>query len=353
MKIVTVVGARPQFIKLSPLSRELRKISDEKLVHTGQHFDKEMSKLFFDELRIPKPDYNLEINGGNHGEQTGRMLSEIEKILIKEKPDGVIVFGDTNSTIAGALAASKLGIKLFHVESGLRSFNKAMPEEINRIVADHVSDYLFAPTDTAMYNLKKEGLEAKTFLTGDIMVDSLKEAKKASDPVQVLKKYGLKEKNYYLCTLHRPYNVDNPKKLQSLIAILGGVSKTVIFPVHPRTQAMLHKYKIGIPQNVKVLKPLGYIDFVSLESKSYKIITDSGGIQKEAYILKKPCITLRSETEWVETVASGWNILVDAADQKLAVEQIESFTHPRTYNRIFGQNVARAMVAIIGRVLRS
>lgn len=350
MKIIFIVGARPQFIKLSPLSKEIRIHHHEIIVHTGQHFDKEMSDLFFNELGIPKPDYNLEINSGNHGEQTGRMLIELESVVIKEKPDLIIVFGDTNSTLAGALAASKLHIPVVHVEAGLRSFNKSMPEEINRIVADHTSDFLFAPTETAKTNLEKENLTEKTYLTGDIMVDSHLNALNKANKIETISNYSLTKDEYFLLTLHRPYNVDEPANLKKIFSELGKLGNQILFPVHPRTRKVIENNGINVPTNILLTKPVGYLDFVNLQANSKKIITDSGGIQKEAYILKKPCITLRSETEWVETVQVGWNLLVNPAEEINYAEKIESFEPPEEYENIFGDNVAAKMVEIINNI---
>jgi len=343
MKIAYVVGARPQFIKLAPLSKLLRNEFDELIIHTGQHYDKNMSELFFQDLGIPKPDYNLNINAGNHGEQTGRMLIQIEKVVLGEKPDLIIVFGDTNSTLAGALVGSKLQIPVIHVESGLRSFNKTMPEEINRIVADHISDYLFAPTRTSVDNLYNEGLKDKVTLTGDIMVDALiNNIKYAKERSAILESYNIQKNNYYLITLYRPYNVDNPLKLSKILNKISGLDKKTIFPIHPRTRKVIEKNNILVPDNVIIISPVGYIDFLSLEYFSKKIITDSGGIQKEAYILKKPCITIRQETEWVETVKGGWNVLIDV-DSPDFVNTIEMFNPSQEQNDIFGRNVAQKM----------
>ncbi len=350
MKILSIVGARPQFIKLAPLSKFLRKYHNELILHTGQHFDKEMSTYFFKELGIANPDYNLNINNGTHGDQTGRMLIELESVVIKERPDLVIVFGDTNSTLAGALVGSKLHIPIVHVEAGLRSFNKSMPEEMNRIVADHTSDYLFAPTRTAVDNLQKENLSSKSFLTGDIMVDAHLSALEKASKLKSIDKYSLELDNYYLLTLHRPYNVDNPQNLSNIFEQLSSLDEKILFPVHPRTRNVIDRYNITVPTNFILIKPVGYFEFVELQSKCKKIITDSGGIQKEAYILKKPCITLRSETEWVETVSVRWNLLINPSVEKNYSEKIESFEPPSYHPSIFGENVAQKMVEIINSI---
>lgn len=346
MKVITIVGARPQFIKLGPFSRELRKYHNEIIIHTGQHFDPEMSDLFFNDLEIPEPDYNLNINGGMHGQQTSQMISSIEAILIKEQPLLVVVFGDTNSTLAGSIATVKLGIPCVHVEAGLRSFNRSMPEEINRIVADHTSDYLFAPTQTAMDNMEKEGLSLKAFFTGDIMVDSLHFGKEKSQNSVVLDTLNIQNKQFSLLTLHRPYNVDDPLKLAEIIKQLGKLSGLIVFPIHPRTRSIIDNNKILIPANFILTKPLGYLDFIKLQYSSSRIITDSGGIQKEAFLLKKPCITLRSETEWIETVSEGWNLLLDVYNP-LLIETIENFSPSHKADQVFGFDVAKKMITII------
>lgn len=350
MKIVSIVGARPQFIKLGPLSKILRQNFTEIVIHTGQHYDNEMSELLFQELELPRPDYYLGINGGGHGEQTGKMLIELEKILILEKPDLVIVFGDTNSTLAGSLAASKLSVKSVHVEAGLRSFNRTMPEEINRIVSDQTSDFLFAPTKTAISNLSREGLKEKSFLTGDIMVDTLYTGLQKLEDNSRLEKLNLLSNNYYLLTLHRPYNVDNPNNLRIIISKLSELDSEIIFPVHPRTKKIIHDNKIDFSERFKIIKPLGYLDFLAAQNSSKKIITDSGGVQKEAYLLKKPCITLRPETEWVETVEEGWNLLIDinSAD---AIKNILGFNPSKKQSNVFGKNVAKKMSNVITNLL--
>lgn len=343
MKIAAVVGARPQFIKLAPLSKILKRKVYEVIIHTGQHYNDNMSEVFFRDLGIPEPDYNLGIYTGKHGEQTGRMMCALEKIIIKENPSLVIIFGDTNTTLAGALVSAKLHIPIIHVEAGLRSFNKAMPEEINRIVTDHISDFLFAPTKTSVNNLYNEGLKENVILTGDIMVDALiNNIKYAKDRSDILKSFNIQKNNYYLMTLHRPYNVDEPSTLSKILNKLSSLDKKIIFPVHPRTKNVIDENGILVPANIIITTPVGYIDFLSLEYFSKKIITDSGGVQKEAYILKKPCITIRSETEWIETVEDGWNVLVDV-DSDDFVNTIEKFNSSKEQSDIFGKNVAHKM----------
>jgi UDP-GlcNAc3NAcA epimerase len=355
MKIISIVGTRPQFIKLAPLNQAL--IDDHslefihKIIHTGQHSDNEMSNLFFEQLEIPEPEYNLEISGGNHGSQTGKMLIGLEEVIIKEKPDLVIVFGDTNSTLAGSLVVAKLSIKSVHIEAGLRSFNKSMPEEINRIVTDHISDILFAPTNTAMKNLKTEGLVKKAFLTGDIIVDSLArnilKAKQLSNIIEILK---LESGKYYLVTLHRPYTVDNPNNLSLILNKLSSLENEIVFPVHPRTRLIIENNNLDISSNIKLIKPVSYLDFLNLEQSAKKIITDSGGIQKEAYILKKPCITIRPETEWIETVEEGWNILIQPNDLDFC-DRVVNFNPVSKQKDVFGSDVALKMVSQLKKSL--
>jgi len=348
-KILSIVGARPQFIKLAPVADILKKKYDHVILHTGQHYNKNMSDLFFKELKIPEPKYNLGIGSSSHAGQTAKMLAGIERILLTEKPFLVIVYGDTNSTLAGSIAAAKLNIKIVHVEAGLRSFNKVMPEEINRVLTDHSSDYLFAPTKTAMSNLKNEGLSGKSFFTGDITVDAIRNnISYALENQGVMKKVG--SDKYYLLTLHRPYNVDNLNTLTRILKELGKTGKQIVFPVHPRTASILKQGASKLFRNIRFISPVGYFDFLTLQSNAEKIITDSGGIQKEAYILKKPCVTLRSETEWIETVSSGWNILIDPNKVKSFAGTIESFFPKKRHEDLFGQNVAERMLKIINEI---
>ncbi|XOF34029.1 MAG: non-hydrolyzing UDP-N-acetylglucosamine 2-epimerase [Candidatus Electrothrix sp. YB6] len=321
MKIVTAVGARPQFIKTVPLSRALRNFSGVKeiLVHTGQHFDKNMSDVFFNELEIQQPKYNLGINGSSHGAMTGQQLAAIEQVLIDERPDMVLVYGDTNSTLAGALAAVKLHIPVAHIEAGLRSFNRKMPEEINRILTDHAADLLFAPTKTAVNNLTNEGLREKTHFVGDIMYDAaLYYAEKAEQKNDILSSLNVQPKEYILTTVHRAENTDDPIRLQHIVRMLSRLAQKhkVVLPLHPRTRNALVQHDLfNSLTGCIIIEPVGYLDMVMLEKNAQHIITDSGGVQKEAYFHKVPCITLREETEWVELVELGWNKLVSPSDQ--------------------------------------
>ena len=303
-----------------------------------------MSKVIFDDHGIPKPDYNLGIKYSKHGEQTGWMLIEIEKVLEKETPDLVIVFGDTNSTAAAAIAASKLHIPVVHIEAGLRSFNREMPEEINRIITDHISDKLFVPTITGMHNLLNEGLAKKSILTGDIMVDAIcQNIEKAKAKSNIIESNSLNSGAYILLTLHRPYNVDNPGKLSKILSTIAQSHIPVVFPVHPRTRKIITANNIPVGNGVKMIDPVGYLDFINLQSNAERIVTDSGGIQKEAYILKKPCITIRPETEWIETVIDGWNVLAQPEDIDFG-EKIFDFRPKGQQTNVFGENVADIMV---------
>ncbi|HJH26371.1 MAG TPA: UDP-N-acetylglucosamine 2-epimerase (non-hydrolyzing) [Methanophagales archaeon] len=353
MKIASIVGARPNFIKCAPLSRELRKEFDEVLIHTGQHYDYDMNKIFFDELGIPEPDYHLEVGSGTHGEQTGEMLKRTEEVLIKETPDLVLVFGDTNSTLAGALAASKLHIRVGHVEAGLRSYDKSMPEEINRVLTDYCSDILFCPTETAVENLKKEGIKNGVYLTGDVMVDALKEnIEIAEKKSKILHELGLRPKEYYLATLHRAENTDDFERLSNIVDAFCEL-ENLVFPCHPRTEKFLKQFDLWdkITKEIKVIKPVGYLDMLMLEKNARKILTDSGGVQKEAYILKVPCITLRENTEWVETVEDGWNVLTGAEKEKI-VNKANDFEPKGEQRDVFGNGDASERITKLLRGLK-
>jgi len=336
MRFLTVLGARPQFIKASPLSRELRRHHQEVLVHTGQHYDYGLSDVFFEELGLPTPDYHLGIGGGPHGAQTGAMLTAVETVLQKEVPDVVIVYGDTNSTLAGALAAAKLHLPVAHVEAGLRSFNRSMPEEINRIVADHLSMWLFAPSEVAGKQLEKEGIARGVHVVGDIMMDALRlHGPRAEARSGILDRLGIRAKGYYLVTIHRAENTDQPDNLRGIFLALRVLDKPVVLPLHPRTQKRVKDLAIRIEKNVRLLEPQGYLDTLVLEGRAACILTDSGGMQKEAYYLRVPCVTLRSETEWVETVATGWNVLAGSDPTRIeeAVRRAQSASgpHPELY----------------------
>ena len=330
MKLITIVGARPQFIKASAVSRAILKEGSitEKIVHTGQHYDPNMSEIFFEEMAIPKPHYNLGVSNGGHGSMTGQMMINLEKIIQDDKPDGVIVYGDTNSTLAGALVASKLHIPVIHIEAGLRSFNMSMPEEINRILCDRISHLLFCPTKTAIDNLKKEGydnLDCKIFLSGDVMYDvilyysSMLEGKS-----QISEQLGLKKK-YILCTIHRAENTNDEYRLKQIFSALSIISDdiTVILPLHPRTKKLVQSYGIKYSNNMKIIDPVGYFDMLELLTGSSMVMTDSGGLQKEAYFMAKPCVTLRDQTEWVELLDFGYNTLSGADADKIQLEYLK------------------------------
>lgn len=352
VKVVTVIGARPQFIKAAAVSPLLRQVATEVIVHTGQHYDFNMSDVFFEELGLPKPDYGLGIGSGSHGFQTGRMLEAVEEVLTAEKPDWVLVYGDTNSTLAGALAAVKLHIPVAHVEAGLRAFNRRMPEEINRVLTDHASDLLFPPTTAAMENLAREGLSNRAMLVGDVMADILfrvqSEVKGAQD---LLEQWGVQPGKYTLLTLHRPANVDNPDRLRRILLALSGLDEPVLFPVHPRTRERIREYGLG--QKVEArpfvcVIPFGYREMLVAEANARVIVTDSGGVQKEAYLLCIPCITLRRETEWVETVTSGWNVLLGGTVERLP-EEVKRVTVPCHHPPVFGDG--RAAERIVNGLL--
>jgi UDP-N-acetylglucosamine 2-epimerase len=365
MHILSVVGARPQFIKAASVSRALRQVMDEVLIHTGQHYDREMSDVFFDELHVPKPNYNLEVGSGPHGWQTGQMLIRIEEVLLKEQPDWVLVYGDTNSTLAGALSAVKLHIPVAHVEAGLRSFNRRMPEEHNRVLTDHAADLLLCPTQTAVDNLAREGITDGVHLVGDVMYDAILYntalAKQRSD---ALARLGLSPGGYALATVHRPRNTDDPARLRVILAAMEeiGQEMPVIFPLHPRTRRAITKLGSDsqfpnslIPQspipnspipNPQFIEPVGYLDMLMLEQHALLILTDSGGVQKEAYLFGVPCLTLREETEWVETVEAGWNLLV-GADHVAIVRAAREFRPVGSPPPLFGDGHASERIVAL------
>ncbi|WP_340084380.1 UDP-N-acetylglucosamine 2-epimerase (non-hydrolyzing) [Siminovitchia sp. FSL H7-0308] len=350
-KIITVLGARPQFIKAAPVSREIRKEFQELIVHTGQHYDQNMSDIFFEELSIPKPDYHLGIGSGSHGEQTGKMLASIEEILLKEKPDYLLVYGDTNSTLAGSLAAAKLHIPVLHIEAGLRSFNKKMPEEINRIMTDHVSSYLFCPTETAVQNLYKENIKENVWNVGDVMYDAVIYNKEiAEERSTVLQDHQLSSKDYYLITIHRAENTDDFEKMTRIIDAFSQIKGPKVWPVHPRTKKKLHSFGLDINKipDLHIIEPVGYLDMLKLENHALKILTDSGGVQKEAYFMEVPCVTLREQTEWVETLESEANILVGTDTQKI-VDAVYKSISPN-YEAYFGEaDASRKIVELLSK----
>lgn len=320
MKVVTIVGARPQFIKAATVSRAFADIGvNEVLVHTGQHYDAEMSDVFFEQMAIPRPSHHLGVGGGSHGAMTGRQLEKVEQVLLAEKPDWVLVYGDTNSTLAGALAAAKLHIPVAHVEAGLRSFNRRMPEEINRVLADHVSALLFAPTATAVANLAKEGINGgQVQMVGDVMYDAALFYRDLARKPEWFDALGVTPGEFVLCTIHRAENTDAPDRLNGIMRGLRDSGCSVVLPVHPRTRAAIAEAGIALPTNVHAMPPVGYLEMTWLESCCRVVATDSGGVQKEAYFHGKPCVTLRDETEWVELVVAGANVLAGCDSRQIA-----------------------------------
>jgi UDP-GlcNAc3NAcA epimerase len=352
--IVTIIGARPQFIKAAVVSRALKQFettAEEKIIHTGQHFDANMSDIFFDELDIPKPHFHLGVGGGTHAQNTGRMMEKIEAVLLEEKPSMVLVYGDTDSTLAGALAAVKLHIPVAHVEAGLRSFNKKMPEEVNRILTDHAADILFTPTTTATTHALAEGIAIeKIQQAGDVMYDAaLYYSSKASNTI--IEKLLLQPKHFILTTLHRAENVDDRNRLQQILNGLAQSNMPVVLPMHPRTKKRLQEFGLALPPNVRIIEPVGYLEMIKLEEQAALIATDSGGVQKEAYFHQTPCVTMRDETEWVELVECGANILTGADENKIAdaiqrslATQKEIFSRPLYGKGDAGHLIAKAIV---------
>ncbi len=326
MKICTVVGARPQFVKAAVVSEKIARLRsegrpvEEFMVHTGQHYDNKMSEIFFEELQMPREKYNLHTGSGSHAWQTAAMLKGIEEILLAEKPDLVLVYGDTNSTLAGALAASKLSIEIAHVEAGMRSFNRTMPEEINRVVADHLSGINFCSSETALQNLKNEGRGESAVLVGDVMFDAtVKFAEIAERNSSILGREKLGRKNFLLASCHRQENTDTPEKLAQIVEAFNEISNEIqiVFPIHPRTTKKISETGLVLSQKIKILPPVGYFDMLVLEKNAKIVLTDSGGVQKEAFFLSTPCVTMRDETEWVETVSLAWNIIAGASKEKI------------------------------------
>lgn len=347
MKIASIVGARPQLIKLFPVSRALRHSHIEVIVHTGQHYDFKMSEVFLREMGIPQPDYNLEVGSGSHAEQTGRMLVGLEKVFLKERPDIVLVFGDTNSTLAGALVASKLQIPVAHVEAGLRSFNRTMPEEINRVVADHVSQVLFCPTETAVRNLAQEGITKNVFLVGDVMFDAvLYFGEKAEAHSGFLSGLQLERGKYLLATIHRASNTDSHEALATLLKTFAAIKEQIVFPLHPRTRRSMLDAGLAFSRNVQVIDPVGYLEMLALENNARMILTDSGGVQKEAYFFGVPCVTLRSETEWTELVEAGWNCVL-GLDQERILAVVKEWKPDGPRPSFFGKGDSSQRIAEI------
>jgi UDP-GlcNAc3NAcA epimerase len=354
--ILTVVGARPQFVKAAPVSTLLRRGHRETLVHTGQHYDYAMSEVFFEELGLAKPDYNLEVGSGDHGQQTARMLERIEIVLKEERPDAVLVYGDTNSTLAGALAAAKLHIPVAHVEAGLRSFNRAMPEEINRRVTDHLSQILFTPTPAATAQLAREGIVQDVYQVGDVMYDvMLTSLEKAHRTSHILETLSLTAGGYVLATIHRAENTDHPERLKEILQGIAASPLPVLFPMHPRTRARIATFgleeTLAAAVNLRCSEPVGYLDMLVLEQHAQAILTDSGGVQKEAYLLGVPCLTVRTETEWIETIEVGWNRLL-AADRVVIAQALATPKRPSERPSFYGEgNAAERIVVVLENLL--
>lgn len=346
MKLLTIVGARPQFIKAATVSRIIAGRNDitEILVHTGQHYDANMSDIFFEEMQIPKPDHHLGIGGGGHGQMTGRQLEAIEKVMLSEKPDCVLVYGDTNSTLAGALAAVKLHIPVAHVEAGLRSFNRQMPEEVNRVLTDHAADLLLAPTETAVANLRNEGLpQNRIRLPGDVMYDAALFYRDRARRPDWFAVRNLVEGAFVLATVHRAENTDDPARLTAILAGLAQSDIPVVLPLHPRTRARLEAARITPAPNIHLVPPVGYLEMVWLESACKVVASDSGGVQKEAYFHGRRCIILRDETEWVELVEAGWNVITGADPNRIGAALAQP-SPPSAACQLYGQGDAAARV---------
>jgi len=343
MKILTVAGTRPQLVKIGAVSRKLREKFTEVLVNTGQHYDYNMAGVFFDELKIPKPDYDLGVGSGSHGKQTGEMMIKLEEVFDIEKPDVVLVYGDTNSTLAGALVAAKRLIPLIHIEAGLRSYNKAMPEEQNRILTDNLSDLLFIPSDVAEINLHKEGISNGIYNVGDVMMDAVLYNSNLAEEQYKLSDFGLKSKQYILGTIHRAENTNDIEKLKAILESFAKLDKVVYLPLHPRTRKLINEYGINevvdTSNNIKIVEPISYLEMLLLEKNAFAIVTDSGGVQKEAYFAKVPCITLRDQTEWTETIELGWNRLLNPLKEDLS-EALSKITYGESKFDVYGDGTA-------------
>ena len=347
MRVCSIVGARPQFIKAAVVSRELRDVGEEVLVHTGQHYDEELSDVFFEELNIPTPDFNLGIESDTHGRQTARMIEAIEPVVEETDPDVLLLYGDTNSTLAGAIVGSKCDVLVAHVEAGLRSHNRDMPEEINRILTDHASDLLFTPSESAVETLRAEGITDGVHWTGDVMYDSVLAVRDdVAERSAILEELGLSAGEFILATVHRQENTDRQSNLEAIIDGLGNASLPVVFPVHPRTVDRLQTYGLWerTTDEFEIIDPLGYLDFIRLLDTAARVVTDSGGVQKEAFFLKTPCVTLREETEWTETVDCGWNKLVGANEARICDALQEDQTPEATPNP-YGDGEASRRIA--------
>lgn len=347
MKILSVVGARPEFVQAMPISQAMRARHQEILVHTGQHYDYQMSQTFFDELDIPVPNYNLGVGSATQAQQTAEIMVGLEKVLLEEKPDFMIMRGDTNSSLAAALTASKLNIPFAHIEAGERSFNRVMPEEINRLVADRLANLHFCVSQVGEQNLVSEGITNSAYWVGDVMLDALLYALPiARTKSKILSQLQIEPKNYSLVTIHRAANTDDPLRLHQIIGALNQVSETIILPVHPRTRKALSSLNVHIENNVRIIDPVGYFDMIVLEENARLIATDSGGVQREAYYLEIPCLTLRDETEWIATVQTRWNKLI-GADQKMILDSWFDFIPPSEHPPIYGAGNAAQQISEI------
>lgn len=341
MKVLSIVGARPEFVQAMPVSHALSAANHEEiLVHTGQHYDYRMSQTFFDELDIPVPNYNLEVGSGSQSKQTAEIMVRLEEVLLKEKPDMVIIRGDTNSTLAATLVTSKLNVPIAHIEAGERSFNRTMPEEVNRLVADRLAQLHFCVSEAGKYNLAAEGITDSVHWVGDVMLDALLYTQPiAQAKSKILDNLGITSKNYALVTIHRAMNTDQPERLKQIISALNLVSETIVLPIHPRTQKVLSQLDVHLQDHIKMIEPVGYLDMLTLEQNARLIATDSGGVQRESYYFAIPCLTLRDETEWGATIETGWNKLV-GADQQMILDSWFSFVPPSEHPSIYGTGIA-------------